>query len=841
MRRSPRRPGGRGGRPRAGGDRQVAAVDDQLVHRDAAGDPAAAATIRRRRARGGAGYRRRSRRVPWPPRRPGRARTGAMLTRSPAASASERDVERHVSAVATHDRRRRPRRARRRRGRSPAGPDRSATRVPQHAAAVRRVPKTRDEAGGLRRIQGRAVPDQLHRGRLAIVLALARCVQIPRPRGRRRRPPRGTRQVLQWPHPTRCIPVSTFTCTACARAPRPRGAQPIAERRSGSAGARARRPPRPVGTPTARGSGPSIPAVRARDPPRPARRRTGRAPRAPRGRPQPPWPYALALTTAISSASAGARPVTPIAPRSTSTVVGRKRVSVTARLPRARSHRAGGRRRRRRPCRRPCGRRPRAWRSMEVRTRPCGGERLDAAREQAAGRAGQDVAGPRGRGAVEPVGFTRAVPPGSTTTVRVPFTSATARLLGEAPRVRETVHRELTPEEASQLALVGGQDRIGLAIGERRRVGLERVQRVGVDDERRGRGPHHLADERRRGRVPGKARADRDGVGLARSAHDRVDGFGSDRSGVGLGQRQEDGLGERRLDHRQDRRRERDHDSRAARIAAARPTARPRSSRATPRPRRASRSSSCGRRADAVGGPPPRHQVRSAMRWPPSRPGRTRCRRPGSPRELGARQQRGADFAAPNVTVSSARIAAPGTAPVARRPRWGCRPRRPEARGVQHVDRGGPRGIGRAAEARCRRSRRPRRRRARAVAASPRVRADAHGRRSHARAGRASTAPGRLVGEHRDADAGTSEMPRRDESVTAVAPSHRHHNTTAVRAAHEVRQERATAAPARSISAAAVCPPPASRRPGRALLGRQQRFHPRSPPRRTRSRSSSRG
>ena len=329
-----------------------------------------------------------------------------------------------------------------------------------------------------------------------------------------------------------------------------------------------------------------------------------------------------------------------------------------------------------------------------------------------------------------------------------------------------------------------------------------------------------------------KARADRDGVGLARSAHDRVDGFGSDRSGVGLGQRQEDRLGERRLDHRQDRRRERDHD--VARAGAHR------GARDQPR--------GPGHRARSRD-----HDERPALllvavertRWKDRRHvigfgqpcgGRHRVLvepdvdDPDRPRELGARQQRGADLrgAERHRELGSdrgARDRAGGAVDPARDVDRDDR----EARGVQHVDRGGPRGIGRAAEAR----------------AGDRVdrgvgplELSPHPRgfeRTYEDAGltlepvaHLTRSPGRLVGEHRDADAGAREMPRRDEPVTAVAPLPTgDHDATAVRAAHQVQtgtcDGRAGALHQRGRGCARRL-----RRgvQGARLLGRQQRLHP---------------
>ena len=210
-------------------------------------------------------------------------------------------------------------------------------------------------------------------------------------------------QVLRRPHPDPVHPgVDLHVHRPAHRAPRPRGARARrASRHSGSAGARARRPPRPVGTPTARGSAPRSPAVRSSRPSSTSATPHHVAPAssAARATATAPWPYALALTTAISSASAGlsAAALCRIAPRSTSTVVGRKRVSVTA-GPHARDRigqEVGDVAGDRAVARAVGGGEP--GEPMEVGTRPGGGERLDAPGEQAADRAGQDVAGPRGR------------------------------------------------------------------------------------------------------------------------------------------------------------------------------------------------------------------------------------------------------------------------------------------------------------------------------------------------------------------------------------------------------------------------------------------------------------
>ena len=146
------------------------------------------------------------------------------------------------------------------------------------------------------------------------------------------------------------------------REPRSRGARARrASRRSGVSRCAARRPPRPVGTPTARGSGlmprsqlETLLDQRDAAPRRAAlERRAGDRDRPVAVRVGLDHGHQLGVGWLERGRVAADRA------RSTSTVVGRKRVSVMAPPPRARSRRAGGRPRRRRPCRRPCGRRRR--------------------------------------------------------------------------------------------------------------------------------------------------------------------------------------------------------------------------------------------------------------------------------------------------------------------------------------------------------------------------------------------------------------------------------------------------------------------------------------------------
>ena len=139
--------------------------------------------------------------------------------------------------------------ARRRTARSRGGPGRRRPRVPKQAAAVRRVPEARDEPGGLGRVERRAVPGELRPVTSPVVLALGEV----RPDPLDRQPaaatsPRNAGRSSGGHTPTRCIPVSTFTCTPCGPArPRRRRASPSREcsvgvsRCASATGLRARR------------------------------------------------------------------------------------------------------------------------------------------------------------------------------------------------------------------------------------------------------------------------------------------------------------------------------------------------------------------------------------------------------------------------------------------------------------------------------------------------------------------------------------------------------------------------------------------------------------------------
>ena len=180
---------------------------------------------------------------------------------------------------------------------------------------------------------------------------------------------------------------------------------------------------------------------------------------------------------------------------------------------------------------------------MEVGARPRGGERLDAAGEQAADRAGEDVAGPRGRergraGRVHARGAAGRGDHGA----RALHQRDRVELLGEGARVgsRST---DRAPEQPGELAEVRGQHRLGLAIGERRARAREGVQRVGVEHERYRR----LATS---ARTNAAVAASRDSPGpIARAWAPAAASATAPMASaaieprVGLGQRQEDGLG----------------------------------------------------------------------------------------------------------------------------------------------------------------------------------------------------------------------------------------------------------------------------------------------------------
>ena len=134
-----------------------------------------------------------------------------------------------------------------------------------------------------------------------------------------------------------------------------------------------------------------------------------------------------------------------------------------------------------------------------------GGGRLrrrDPPREEPADHPGEDVAGP-GRREGRRSGHVDEQPParlgdhGST-----PFQEGDgARLLRQRPDVRGAVGVEvarLHAGEPRELADVRREDGLGLTVLQRRAVAGERVQAVRVEDERDGRAPHRVADERHR-------------------------------------------------------------------------------------------------------------------------------------------------------------------------------------------------------------------------------------------------------------------------------------------------------------------------------------------------------
>ena len=142
--------------------------------------------------------------------------------------------------------------------------------VPQEAAAVRRVPQAtgRTRRPWPRRAPLRTGPAASRSPRRSSSL-LARCVQIPSiSRPAAATSPRNAGRSSGGHTPTRCIPVSTFTCTACApRAAGREAREPVARvERSGVSRCASATASAPGGNSDSTRIGASIPAVRSSRP-----------------------------------------------------------------------------------------------------------------------------------------------------------------------------------------------------------------------------------------------------------------------------------------------------------------------------------------------------------------------------------------------------------------------------------------------------------------------------------------------------------------------------------------------------------------------------------------------
>ncbi len=456
-----------------------------------------------------------------------------------------------------------------------------------------------------------------------------------------------------------------------------------------------------------------------------------------------------------------------------------------------------------------------------------------------------------------PVGLIRTVPSG--VPIERPAALQEHRRRGLAPRARgrdgrgrSSTSPRRDPREARELAGVRREDQVGLAIGEVLGAPRERVQAVRVEDDRDLARTDQLADPPRRALVGRHPRARRRGRPPARAPRRGEPSRPRDGPLVGLGERDEHGLADARPGSPAGCPRARPPATRPApaRYAAAagerdRAGHQPRAADDDRVPRRALVRVGLARRhhrRDVLG--LDQHEVAPDQIRRGTRSARPRRRRRTS--APGSRTSPG--FGAPNVTVRSARTAAPSTAPVS--------PFTPEgmstatsgtARRRERLDRLGVRALGDPAEARPedRVDRRRRRVRARGRAPSARPRATPH--RSWSRAARgcvARRARERVVQEqHGRPHARAVQVPGGDQSVAAVVPLAAHDNRAPpVRAADEpdggvgdlAARRPPSARPRRSRAPASRdrAPPP-PRASGRTSSGR--------PPRRTPPRSSSRG